>query len=557
MAEPILADYVIVGAGSAGCVLANRLSADGKAKVLLLEAGGDDRPTHNLSQFMSNLMIHVPVGYSQTLKDPKVNWLYPTEPDPGTGGRTHVWPRGKVLGGSSSINGLLYIRGQHADYDGWSQLGCEGWGWDDVKAYFLRAENQERGGAGPLHATGGPLNVSDVTQKHEVSDDVIEACVQAGIPRNDDVNGEDQEGVAYYQLTVKNGQRCSAAVAYLHPVMNRPNLRVETQALSTRVLFEGKRAVGVEFLQGGETKVARAAAEVILCGGAINSPQLLQLSGVGPGDLLREHGIGVVADLPGVGANLQDHYVITSTFRLKPGTVSVNELTKGTRFLGETLKYLFQRKGLLTLSAAHIAVFCKSRPDLSGPDIQFHILPATMDTQKLLEEQKMELEGAPGLTIAPCQVRPESRGTIRIKSADPTAYPAIQPNYLSDPIDQQVAVASLHWARRIAAQPALAKWIEHEMLPGPDFTTDEQLLGFARMAGSTIYHPVGTCQMGHGPAAVTDPQLRVHGLEALRVVDASIMPRLCSGNTNAPTIMIAEKAADIILGKAPASALAA
>ena len=556
MGEPILADYIVVGAGSAGCVLANRLTADGKTRVLLLEAGGDDRPTKNPGQFMSNLMIHVPVGYSQTLKDPKVNWLYPTEADPLTG-RAHVWPRGKVLGGSSSINGLLYIRGQHADYDGWRQLGCDGWAWDDVRPYFLRAENQERGGLEEWHAVGGPLNVSDVTQTHEVSDDVIEACVEAGIPRNPDVNGADQEGAAYYQLTVKNGQRCSAAVAYLHPVMNRPNLRVETGALTTRVLFEGKRAVGIEYIQNGETKTAKASAEVILAGGAVNSPQLLQLSGVGPGGLLREHGIAVVADLPGVGGNLQDHYVITNTYRLKAGTVSVNELTKGARFLGETLKYIFQRKGLLSLSAAHIAVFCKSRPELSSPDIQFHILPATMDTQKLMEKQVMELEGEPGLTIAPCQVRPESRGTIRIVSPDPTVYPAIQPNYLSDPIDQQVAVAGLRWGRKIAAQPALGKWIDHELLPGPGFDTDEALLGFARMAGSTIYHPVGTCQMGSGPAAVVDAQLRVHGLDGLRVVDASIMPRLVSGNTNAPTIMIAEKAADMILGKAPANAMAA
>jgi choline dehydrogenase len=548
------ADYIIVGAGSAGCVLAARLSEDSGTRVLLLEAGGDDRPLKEPSQFLSNLWIHLPVGYSQTLKDPKVNWLYTTEPDPGTGERQHVWPRGRVLGGSSSINALLYIRGQRADYDGWRQLGCEGWAWDDVFPYFRRAQHQERGPC-ENHATGGPLHVSDPTTGHEVSDAVIQACETLGLPKRDP-NGPEQEGVGWYQVNVRNGLRCSAAVAYLHPVMDRPNLRVETHALASRVLFEEKRAAGVEFVQNGVRRTVRASAEVILAGGAINSPQLLQLSGVGPGNLLRSHGVEVVTDLPGVGENLQDHFVIGETFRLKPGTISVNELTRGVRLLGEAWKYLRHRKGLMTLSAAHIGVFCKSRPDLSGPDIQFHILPATMDPDKMAQQQKMVLESQPGLTIAPCQLRPESRGTIRIRSADPAEHPAIAPNYLADPLDREVVVAGLRWGRRIAAQPALARYIDHEMRPGREVQSDEQLLAFARQYGTTIYHPVGTCAMGHHPLAVVDPRLRVHGIQGLRVVDASIMPRLVSGNTNAPTIMIAEKASDMIRGRAALAAVA-
>ena len=345
-------------------------------------------------------------------------------------------------------------------------------------------------------------------------------------------------------------------MAYLHPAMSRGNLRVITRALAERVVFDGKRAVGIEYLQGGEHKVVKAAREVILAGGAINSPQLLQLSGIGPGVLLTEHGIAVVVDLPGVGENLQDHFAVGVRHRLKAGTVSVNELTKGVRFLGETLKYAFQRKGLLTMSAAHVAAFCKSRPDLAGPDIQFHILPASMDIEAL-SEGAMVLEDQPGLTSLACQLRPESRGRIQIASPDAGVYPAITPNYLSDPLDQEVTVAGLKWGRKITSQPALALWIDHELSPGPEANDDEALLAYARLTGSTLYHPVGTCQMGHGPRAVVDPQLKVVGVEGLRVVDASVMPRLISGNTNAPTIMIAEKAADMIAGRAAANALAA
>ena len=527
--DTIEADFVVIGAGSAGCALAARLSEDPATRVVLLEAGGEDK----------NRWIHIPLGFGKTFADPSVNWCYETEPDPGANNRKIFWPRGKVLGGSSSINGMVYIRGQAEDFDYWRQLGNTGWSFQDVLPLFKRAEHQTRG-SDDFHGTDGPLCVSDVTEHDAICEAFIEGAMALGFPRNDDFNGAKQEGVGYHQTTTRNGKRCSTAVGYLRPAMGRGNLRVITNALTEKVIVEGGRATGVAFRENGQPRTVRAAREVIVCAGAINSPQVLMLSGIGPREQLAQHGIAVVQDIPGVGKSLQDHY--SAPIKLKCRLpITINDvMLSNLKKVKAGLDYYMFKRGALTVATAPAALFARTRPELASPDIKCSMSPFSAD------RPQDGLHRWSGFTMIAYQLRPESVGEIKLKSADPTAAPAMYPNYLATETDQRTIVDGLKLCRRILAQPRLAAFIESEFVPGPGVQSDAELLAFARQNGGTVFHPTSTCKMGVDALAVVDPELRVRGVRGLRVADASIMPTVVSGNTNAASIMIGEKAADLI-----------
>ncbi|SEP15599.1 GMC family oxidoreductase [Trujillonella endophytica] len=530
-------DVVVVGAGSAGCALAGRLTEDPSLRVLLLEAGGSD----------DVLEVQIPAALYKVWRTRR-DWNYTTEPQPGLGGRRLFWPRGKLLGGSSSINAMIYIRGAAADYDEWAQLtGDPSWSFESVLPLFRRMEDNARG-ADRFHGTGGPLRVEDPRSPHVWSRAAVESAVAAGHPRNSDFNGARQEGAGLYQLTQRRGRRWSAADAYLHPVVDRPNLTVVTGAPTTRVLVSGGRATGVEYRRGGRLHTAHAAAEVVLAGGAVNSPQLLLLSGIGPADHLREVGVDVVHDLPGVGGGLQDHPLVPVIWHTRGG----KSLFRAESPSGYA-KWFGARRGPLTSNLAEAGLFARSRPELDEPDLQYHFLPVKFWRQAEVDPD------VDAFTAASVLVRVHSRGSVRLRSADPAWAPAIDAGYLTDPRDLDALVSGVEQAREIAATGPLADVLGEEWSPGPAARTPEQLRQSVRDTLESLYHPVSSCRMGTDDRAVVDPQLRVHGIDGLRVVDASVMPTLVRGNTNAPTIMIAERAADLIAGRtadpAPAAAV--